>query len=59
MQIAEKDIKKNIKKECYLIREDNTICKFSVFKIFFKYRTRRIKATKTNKLVTFLIQTAA
>ena len=54
MQIAEKDIEtNNVKKECYLIREDNTICTFSVFKICFKYRTRQIKATETNKLVTY------
>ena len=39
---------KKVKKELYLIRQDNTKHKIN---FFFKYRTREIKATETNKLL--------
>ena len=45
-------------KECYLIKQDNTINKFSIKLSFFKYKTREIKATETKKLL-ILIETAA
>ena len=32
------------------MRQDNTIYTFSIKNIFLKYRTRQIKATKTNKV---------
>ena len=41
--------KQGKKKECYLMRQDNTIYTFLIKNIFFKYRTRQIKATETNK----------
>ena len=36
-----------VKKECYIIRQDNTQIFNNIF--FFKYRIRQIKATETNK----------
>ena len=39
-----------VKNECHLIRQDNTIYIFIFDKIiYFKYRTRQLKATETNK----------
>ena len=40
-----------VKKEHYLIRQDNTIYKFPIKKNLFKYRTRQIKTTKIRKLL--------
>ena len=37
-----------VKKERYLIRQDNTIYQCSIKKKKIKYRTRQIKATETN-----------
>ena len=36
-----------VKKERYLMRQDNTVYNVSI-KLFFKYRTRQIETTETN-----------
>ena len=51
--LEQSKIKTNmVKKECYLIRQDNTIYKLSIYIYIFKYRTRQIKARETNTLIT-------
>ena len=43
-----------IKKECYLIRQDNTYIHIFYKIFFFTYRTKQIKTTETNMKVTYL-----
>ena len=48
------DIETNkVEKEHYLIRQNNTIYQFVDKIVFFKYRTRQIKATECNTKVTY------
>ena len=50
--IATNTVKIKIKKtkERYLIKQDNTVYKLSIKLLFFKYRTRQIKATEKIRL---------
>ena len=45
------------KKECCLIRQENTMYIFYQI-MFFKYRTRQLKATETNKLLILIEMTS-
>ena len=42
-----------VKKERYFIKQDNTVYTFSIKVKNFKYRSRKIKITETNKKVTY------